>query len=133
MTLTGILKNILLVVASVIIWHTTIAAMQFIGYTIALGGMVYYSLGWEQIKVHSAGATTWIQETWNSPSLDESRLSPLVRRLLFIGLISLITLMLVVGFSYGGEADPATVAGAAAGSGTGDSQWLSYFGVGSSS
>ncbi|KAK2001931.1 triose-phosphate transporter [Colletotrichum falcatum] len=50
MTLAGILKNIFLIFASIIIWHTNIAFMQFSGYSIALLGLVIYSVGWEQLK-----------------------------------------------------------------------------------
>ncbi|KAK0383549.1 hypothetical protein NLU13_9460 [Sarocladium strictum] len=49
MTLTGIFKNILLVAAAVIIWNTQITPLQFLGYGVALGGLVYYSLGYEKL------------------------------------------------------------------------------------
>lgn len=49
MTLTGIFKNILLVVVSIMIWHTQITAMQFFGYGIALLGLLYYSVGYDQL------------------------------------------------------------------------------------
>jgi Ca2+/Na+ antiporter len=49
MTLTGIFKNILLVVASVVIWNTQITPLQFAGYGLALCGLVYYSLGYEKL------------------------------------------------------------------------------------
>ncbi|KAK2002689.1 triose-phosphate transporter [Colletotrichum falcatum] len=106
MTLTGILKNILLIIASVIIWKTNITFMQFVGYAIALFGLVIYSTGWEQLKSSGIGAITWVRTAWNSHSLDEGRLSPLVRRTLFLGLITLITLMLVLGFAYKGSSAP---------------------------
>ncbi|KAK2027243.1 triose-phosphate transporter [Colletotrichum zoysiae] len=106
MTLTGILKNILLIVASVIIWKTSITFMQFVGYAIALFGLVVYSTGWEQLKSSGVGAITRARVAWNSRNLDEGRLSPLVRRVLFLGLITLITLMLVLGFAYKGSSAP---------------------------
>ncbi|KAK2062870.1 triose-phosphate transporter [Colletotrichum caudatum] len=106
MTLTGILKNILLIVASVIIWKTNITFMQFVGYAIALFGLVVYSTGWEQLKSSGVSAITRARVAWNSRSLDEGRLSPLVRRVLFLGLITLITLMLVLGFAYKGSSAP---------------------------
>ncbi|KAK2048506.1 triose-phosphate transporter [Colletotrichum somersetense] len=106
MTLTGILKNILLIVASVIIWKTNITFMQFVGYAIALFGLVVYSTGWEQLKSSGVGAITRARVAWNSRNLDEGRLSPLVRRILFLGLITLITLMLVLGFAYKGSSAP---------------------------
>ncbi|TAQ90641.1 hypothetical protein B7494_g1061 [Chlorociboria aeruginascens] len=50
MTLCGVLKNILLVVASVLIWGTVVTRLQVVGYGIALGGLVYYAVGYEGIK-----------------------------------------------------------------------------------
>ncbi|KAK1969335.1 triose-phosphate transporter [Colletotrichum sublineola] len=50
MTLTGILKNIFLIFASITIWHTSITFMQLFGYSIALFGLVVYSIGWEQFQ-----------------------------------------------------------------------------------
>ncbi|TEA18222.1 putative sugar phosphate/phosphate translocator [Colletotrichum sidae] len=107
MTLTGILKNILLIVASVIIWHTSITFMQFLGYFIALLGLVIYSTGWEQLKTASQNTIAMGRNTWNSHALDEGRLSPLVRRALLVGLAIFITLMLVLGFAYKGSSAPA--------------------------
>ncbi|OLN82080.1 putative sugar phosphate/phosphate translocator [Colletotrichum chlorophyti] len=107
MTLTGILKNILLIIASVLIWHTSVTFLQFIGYAIALAGLVIYSTGWDQLKTSGASAVTWARGLWNSHALDEGRLSPLVRRAIFFGLVLLITLMLVAGFAYKGTAAPA--------------------------
>ncbi|KAK1655247.1 triose-phosphate transporter [Colletotrichum phormii] len=107
MTLTGILKNILLIVVSVLIWHTSITALQFVGYAVALFGLVIYSNGWDQLKASGAGAVTWSRNVWNSHALDEGRLSPLLRRAIFFGLLTLITLMVVMGFAYKGAAAPA--------------------------
>ncbi|KHO01403.1 uncharacterized protein MAM_00404 [Metarhizium album ARSEF 1941] len=50
MTLTGIFKNILLILVSIVIWNTKITFMQTIGYAIALAGLTYYSLGYEQLS-----------------------------------------------------------------------------------
>jgi hypothetical protein len=122
MTLTGILKNILLVIASVMIWHTSITWLQFLGYGVALAGMVYYSLGWEQIKSTSFTAANWARTQWNSP-LDENRLSPLVRRAIFIGLLLLVTLLVGVGMTYNGSAPSGN---------PWNQEWLSYLGIGSS-
>ncbi|KAM3455172.1 hypothetical protein MY3296_002541 [Beauveria thailandica] len=56
LTICGVLKDILLVVASMVIFGSQVTALQFFGYSIALGGMVYYKLGHEQIKSHLADA-----------------------------------------------------------------------------
>ena len=71
MTLTGILKNILLVAISVLIWNTAISFLQFFGYTIALIGLVYYSVGWEQIAAASTAMWAYLKALWRAP-LDES-------------------------------------------------------------
>ncbi|KAK0728273.1 triose-phosphate transporter family-domain-containing protein [Lasiosphaeria miniovina] len=102
MTLTGILKNILLVVASVMIWHTSITPLQFCGYAVALGGLVYYSVGWEQITGVSSAIWLWIRSLWEAPTrADESRLPPAFRRALFMTLGTLTVVILVAGALYG--------------------------------
>lgn len=50
LTLSGVLKDILLVGASILIWGTNVTSLQFFGYSIALGGLVYYKLGAKGIK-----------------------------------------------------------------------------------
>lgn len=54
MTLCGVLKDVLLVGASMLIWGTPISGLQFFGYAIALSGMVYYKLGLEALKGYAA-------------------------------------------------------------------------------
>lgn len=44
MNLTGILKSLLLVVASIVLWATPVTLLQLIGYLLALVGMFYYAL-----------------------------------------------------------------------------------------
>ncbi|KAI5805225.1 DUF250 domain membrane protein [Geopyxis carbonaria] len=53
LTLCGVLKDILLVAASILIWNTTVTALQFLGYAVALGGLVYYKLGRDKIRESS--------------------------------------------------------------------------------
>ncbi|KAK9441566.1 DUF250 domain membrane protein [Metarhizium brunneum] len=57
LTLCGVLKDIMLVVASMMIWGTPVTPLQFFGYSIALGGMVYYKLGFEQLKGYMGEAS----------------------------------------------------------------------------
>ncbi|KAK4137579.1 TPT-domain-containing protein [Trichocladium antarcticum] len=114
MTLTGILKNILLVIISVLIWHTSISWLQCLGYAIALGGLVYYSLGWDQLVALSTGIWLYANGVFSSPPAtgagaagpDDSagRLPSAVRRALVIGLALVTLLILVGGFFYGGGA-----------------------------
>ncbi|KAK1148813.1 hypothetical protein N8T08_008698 [Aspergillus melleus] len=50
LTMAGILKDILLVVASMVIFLDPVTLQQFFGYSIALGGLVYYKLGAEKMR-----------------------------------------------------------------------------------
>lgn len=43
--MSGILKDILLVLASMLFFRDPVTGQQFIGYSIALAGLVYYKLG----------------------------------------------------------------------------------------
>jgi hypothetical protein len=49
LTLCGVLKNIIIVLASVLIWNTLVTPMQVAGYTVATIGLLYYSLGADSI------------------------------------------------------------------------------------
>lgn len=70
LTLCGVLKDILLVIASMMIWGTQVTGLQFFGYSIALGGMVYYKLGFEQLKGHIADANrSWAEFGVRKPVL----------------------------------------------------------------
>lgn len=51
MTLSGVLKDILLVGASMMIFRDPVSGLQAFGYSIALGGLVYYKLGADKLKV----------------------------------------------------------------------------------
>ncbi|OJJ50412.1 hypothetical protein ASPZODRAFT_129038 [Penicilliopsis zonata CBS 506.65] len=48
LTLSGVLKDILLVVASMVIFQDPVTPLQAVGYAIALGGLIYYKLGAEK-------------------------------------------------------------------------------------
>ncbi|EME41527.1 hypothetical protein DOTSEDRAFT_176726 [Dothistroma septosporum NZE10] len=50
LTLSGVLKDIMLVVASMVIFGDPVAPLQFFGYSIALAGLVYYKLGADGVK-----------------------------------------------------------------------------------
>ncbi|KXX81727.1 hypothetical protein MMYC01_200689 [Madurella mycetomatis] len=112
MTLTGILKNILLVIISVMIWHTAISWLQFIGYSIALAGLLYYSLGWDQIVAVSSAAWVYSRGIYESVSNnasvpgsggsdDAGRLPAAVRRALLTGVAAVVLIVLVGGFFFG--------------------------------
>jgi hypothetical protein len=124
MTLTGILKNILLVIISVMIWHTAISWLQFVGYTIALAGLLYYSLGWDQIT--ALAQATWLSMrggyeslsggaggAGGTPEEQQGRLPAAVRRALVMGVAAILVLVLAGWFFYGD--DIASTAGIALG------------------
>lgn len=68
MTLCGVLKDILLVAASMAIWHTPVTPLQFFGYSIALGGLVYYKLGGDKIKEYTSQANrSWAEYGATNP------------------------------------------------------------------
>ncbi|KAL2277814.1 hypothetical protein FJTKL_15107 [Diaporthe vaccinii] len=50
LTMSGVLKDVLLVFASMILFHDPVTGQQFFGYSIALAGLVYYKLGAEKIQ-----------------------------------------------------------------------------------
>lgn len=68
MTLCGVLKDILLVAASMALWHTPVTATQFFGYSISLIGLVYYKLGADKIKDYAGQANrAWAEYGANRP------------------------------------------------------------------
>ncbi|KAK8067157.1 hypothetical protein PG997_013904 [Apiospora hydei] len=92
--LTGILKSILLVVASVFIWGTAISPLQILGYGTALTGFVFYKSSWSDLK---AGYSSCLARLRASPTFGERLPGPVVRRLL--GLVLAVFVLLAV-FKY---------------------------------
>ena len=91
LTLCGVLKDVLLVLASVAIWGTTITGLQVFGYSIALGGLVHYKLGGEKLKeIFREKRMAW-SEYGNR--------RPVVRRLLVIGAVCFTFVLIAVQFS----------------------------------
>lgn len=88
LTLCGVLKDVLLVLASMMIWGTQVTGLQFFGYSIALGGMVYYKLGCEAIKGYAGEAG----RQW----ADFGNRRPVLRRIAIIALV-LMTVFVVLG------------------------------------
>lgn len=89
MTLCGVLKDIMLVAASMLIWGTQVTALQFFGYSIALGGMIYYKLGYEAIKNYAGEAGRQWAEFGNS--------RPVLRKISVIVLVLFLVLFLLGG------------------------------------
>ena len=91
MTLCGVLKDILLVMASMIIWGTPISGLQFFGYGIALGGLLYYKLGSDALKQYASSAG----RSWD----DFGAKRPATRQLVTIAIIAFIVVALLGGLA----------------------------------
>ena len=88
LTLCGILKDILLVACSMMIWGTKVSKTQFFGYSIALGGLLYYKLGAEQLKQYIGhGGRAWSEFGVQRP---------VARKLVILGLV-LFTIIVLLG------------------------------------
>jgi hypothetical protein len=61
------------------IWGTQVTGLQFFGYSIALGGMVYYKLGYEALKGYAGEAG----RQW----ADFGNRRPVLRRVAIIALV----------------------------------------------
>jgi len=91
LTLSGVLKDILLVVASMVLFHDPVSGLQAFGYTIALGGLVYYKLGGEKIKGYVAEG----QRSW----ADYGVRHPAMRKLIVIGSAFLVVMLVMGGLA----------------------------------
>jgi hypothetical protein len=88
LTLCGVLKDIMLVVASMLIWGTPVSALQFFGYSIALSGMLYYKLGAEQLK----GYASRLGRSWSELGVQRPALRKFV-----VFLAILLTIFILLG------------------------------------
>ncbi|KAK2768164.1 hypothetical protein FQN54_000016 [Arachnomyces sp. PD_36] len=97
LTLCGVLKDILLVAASMAIWGTPVSGLQFFGYSIALGGLIYYKLGADQLKGYASHAG----RTWS----EYGNTNPAMRKAIMFGAGLLFIFLLVGGLapSYAGD------------------------------
>jgi hypothetical protein len=90
LTLCGVLKDILLVIASVIIWGTVISTLQIFGYSIAIAGMLWFRLGPEKLKeIFVNFGRSWAEFGAKRPFL---------RKLLVAGLVIVTLFVLIGGF-----------------------------------
>lgn len=97
MTLCGVLKDILLVAASMMIWQTPVTGTQFFGYSIALIGLVYYKLGGDKIREYTGQAgRVWAEYGATHPAQ---------RKFVIIGAVALIFFLFMgtMGSSYAPE------------------------------
>ncbi|OCL01483.1 TPT-domain-containing protein [Glonium stellatum] len=87
LTLSGVLKDILLVFASMFLFGDPVTLLQAFGYSIALGGLIYYKLGAEKLKEYVAqGGMMWAEFGARRPA---------ARKLVVFGTV-LVTLFLIL-------------------------------------
>jgi hypothetical protein len=98
MTLSGVIKDILLVCASMLIFRDPVSRLQAFGYFVALCGLIYYKLGAEKIREY-VGA---IQRSWADFGLQR----PILRRLTVIGMVFMLVLLVLGGISSSGAVSP---------------------------
>ena len=102
MTLCGVLKDILLVAASIAIWGTPISALQYFGYSIALAGLVYYKLGAETIKAQFSDlGRLWAEYGAKHPAL---------RKVIVFGAVVALMVMVLLGLAPTVGVDPSQFA-----------------------
>jgi len=88
LTLSGVLKDILLVIASMTVFRDPVSGLQFFGYGIALAGLLYYKLGGDKMKeVVSDSQRAWAEY---------GNRSPVMRKVLTFVLV-LVTVFMLLG------------------------------------
>lgn len=70
------------------IWGTQVSGTQFFGYSVALGGLLYYKLGAEQLK----GYLSQAGRSWGEFGVHR----PVARKLVVFGLV-IVTILILVG------------------------------------
>lgn len=91
LTLCGVLKDILLVVAAIAIWGKEVTPLQFFGYSIALGGLIYFKLGAETLKAKLSDAgRAWADYGVRHPAL---------RKIIVFVCMLLLATMVVIGLA----------------------------------
>jgi hypothetical protein len=98
MTLCGVLKNILLVIASVLIWGTIITGLQIFGYGVATAGLIYYGVGYEGVMTYYTVTQTYARKLWEGEAdASTAPRSMLLRKAALITMYTIIVLLLVIG------------------------------------
>ncbi|KAL9602694.1 MAG: hypothetical protein Q9219_001684 [cf. Caloplaca sp. 3 TL-2023] len=88
LTLCGVLKDILLVIAAVVFRSEPVTGLQVFGYSIALAGLIYFKLGAETLKAKLSDAgRAWADYGVRHPALRKV--------IVFAGMLLLATLVLV--------------------------------------
>jgi hypothetical protein len=107
MTLCGVLKNILLVLASVLLWGTVISPIQALGYSIALVGLIYYGVGYEGILTYISHTQKLAKQVWEGESPEKKFETTstgrgkggVLRKVLLVSVFTLCVVGLVAGFT----------------------------------
>ena len=90
MTLCGVLKDILLVFASVLM-GAEVSGLQYFGYSIALMGLIYFKLGAETLRAQfSEGNRQWAEYGAKHPAM---------RKVIVFGIVLLIVFALLGGIA----------------------------------
>ncbi|KAH7165203.1 triose-phosphate transporter family-domain-containing protein [Dactylonectria macrodidyma] len=88
LTMSGVLKDILLVVASMVIFRDPVTGQQFFGYSIALAGLVYYRLGAEKVQALAKDAQLQLgQFRHNNPARTRVLVNLAVFVVIILGLL----------------------------------------------
>ncbi|KAI6090050.1 triose-phosphate transporter family-domain-containing protein [Hypoxylon rubiginosum] len=103
LTLSGVLKDILLVISSLVIFGDPVTGQQYVGYSVALGGLVYYKLGAEKLQSVAADARLYLtQGRGNLPS-------KLVQGVIYVGLA--LVVLAILGYWRGANVASLTTPG----------------------
>lgn len=73
------------------IWGTPVSGLQFFGYSIALGGLLYYKLGSDQLKQYASSAG----RSWNEFGANK----PATRKLVVVGAVIVFIFLLLGGLA----------------------------------
>ncbi|GAB7348932.1 hypothetical protein MBLNU459_g7618t1 [Dothideomycetes sp. NU459] len=85
LTLSGVLKDILLVLASMFIFGDPVTMTQTFGYAIALTGLVYYKLGADRLSSYvSQGRQSWAQYGSTHPAMRKVAVFAVAIALVFV-------------------------------------------------
>ncbi|KAF1816314.1 DUF250 domain membrane protein [Eremomyces bilateralis CBS 781.70] len=90
-TLSGVLKDIILVVASMFLFGDPVTILQAFGYGIALTGLVYYKLGAQRLKEYIADG----KRSWD----DYGQRQPVMRKIIVFGLVAMGIFIVVAGLT----------------------------------
>ncbi|KAB8346204.1 hypothetical protein FH972_023249 [Carpinus fangiana] len=89
LTLSGVLKDILLVFASMMIFRDPVSGTQAFGYSIALSGLIYYKLGADKLKEYfGQGGRNWSEYGAKHPAM---------KKLIVFGIIVVVLFILLGG------------------------------------